>query len=218
MQRVIIVLLTILSVAGYGIAEEKLSPEKKEVTKESNFIVKKDGFRSIKLGMTEKEVKDSMKIDDSDGSIEEHHPSPTVSYYTLGIGDYRAYIDFDYDNHGILFNIRIELKSVEADKIDPYISDQVKYFYDVLKSKYGKPIYENKFLFNKIGILDFKENYYVYAYKWTTDKVTRGIALSTSEFEYKIVILITDDVLSEIKEKEDKERENKSKNNTKKDF
>ena len=166
-------------------------------------------FKNFKPGMTKEEVIKTAKEDTSITYRSLAESVRTYTFCTTKIGDYDANISFTYDNHEKLYSIDVRFDSFDASKIDPNIIEQVKYFYDIFKLKYGKPSYEKpkSILGNTINMFDFKENYLVFAYKWENNFTLRGIVLTTSKFKYGIGILITDKAMEKVKKDEDDAKE-----------
>lgn len=189
---------------------EFIKSEKETKKVQSNA---KDGFKNIMLGMTKDEVRTTVKKDDS---LKEMIPDKV---YETKIGNYNIWVVLIYDNHNILYCIELNsLDSVNASKIDPFIHNQVEYFYDIFYQKYGKPSFKRFDNVSKINIFTFQDNYYVHIYQWQIDGITRSISLSRNEFKHKAIILITNDTLEKTKAKEDKAKVDNEKNKSKDDF
>ncbi len=247
-------------------AEENLEKEKAkkiEEQRKKDLIAKgwnpSGKFKNAHLGMTKEEVSntitmnkklwfDNFRLRDKYWKNKNNYDNPMKF---VPIGTHSVDVHFSYHD-GKLYKIILVTPERTADYINSLVQEELDFFYDVFKKKFGEPTYHhesiilgkmhelNKEAWNllgntlkgkssethikseyprkKINLFDFKDNYYVFIYGWEDKDTKRYIALSSSDFEYGISVLIIDNKLEKAKEAQEKKHEDSEKHKALENF
>jgi hypothetical protein len=159
-------------------------------------------FKGLYLGMTLSELKDKSKnkiipwefsIKDRIDYIDYNGNEDWIGYEGEGdqIKYYRMHFSYiDWYNDRII-GINIASKSVNADYIDTYIKEWMRFAANELERKFGRP---TKIIIpaNKLSILDFKSHFSAYCYKWERRNERITVSAVEGDSTYSCMISFED--------------------------
>jgi hypothetical protein len=161
------------------------------------------GFQNISFGEEKDKtislLEDAFEINPNFGAsengvgLQDFDKFAILSNFPLGERQYDVYFYFNKSGKFYSYEFRGEKKN--ANFIENTIKDDALYLSKVFEKKFGPPSIKNN-----PTILNIKQGYVTFFWKWTMKKHTVFTGLSTYENEYYASATVTDDVL----EKEDK--------------